>query len=414
MMAGPRRRTWIILLVVVAAVAGLAAWLLLAGGVTVPDVTGKTQAEAVQLLEGAGLEVGQVAQVADQVVPAGAVVSQDPAAGAEVDGGSAVSLTVSSGPGTAEVPDVTGMNVADAQEELTAAGFEPVTSFQYDAEAPKDEVMAQLPAGGDQAYPGSSVGLLVSRGLPERVDVPDVTGMSQQDATNALADAGLQAVPVEAYDDEAPEGTVADQDPAAGTTVTPLSEVLVTVSLGEGTATVTVPDVVGQVQDDAEDELAAAGLDATSAQAYSDVVDEGVVISQEPAAGEKVEEGGTVGLLVSLGPSPASGSTSSPSPSPSPSASEPPGGGITPPPDIAVDIVTVPDLVGMQGEQAQAELTELGLRPVPLEAPSETVAAGTVAAQLPRAGTRLPQTFPVLLLVSLGPPPQVNPLPADE
>ncbi len=73
----------------------------------------------------------------------------------------------------------------------------------------------------------------------------------------------------------------------------------------------------------------------------------------------------------------------------------------------------MPDVVGMTSDEAQAAITDLGLRPVPLQAPSETQAKGTVFAQLPAAGMRLPQTFPVLLLVSLGPPAQVNPLPAS-
>jgi beta-lactam-binding protein with PASTA domain len=77
-----------------------------------------------------------------------------------------------------------------------------------------------------------------------------------------------------------------------------------------------------------------------------------------------------------------------------------------------VGLVKVPDVVGMTSEKAQAAITDRGLRPVSLQAPSETQAEGTVFAQFPAAGTRLPQTFPVLMLVSLGPPAQVNPLPA--
>ena len=58
------------------------------------------------------------------------------------------------------------------------------------------------------------------------VSVPDVTGMTQDEATAALADAGLVAVPVEAYVADVPEGEVAEQEPAAGDRVSPLSEVL--------------------------------------------------------------------------------------------------------------------------------------------------------------------------------------------
>ena len=60
------------------------------------------------------------------------------------------------------------------------------------------------------------------------------------------------------------------------------------------------------------------------------------------------------------------------------------------------------------------ELEELGLRPVPLDAPNATAAAGTVYAQLPAAGTEVPKTYPVLLLVSTGAGLQVSPSPAGE
>jgi beta-lactam-binding protein with PASTA domain len=74
---------------------------------------------------------------------------------------------------------------------------------------------------------------------------------------------------------------------------------------------------------------------------------------------------------------------------------------------------TVPDLVGADAEQAEEDLIALGLRPVLLEAPSEAAPEGTVYAQLPKPGTQIPKTYPVLLLVS-GPGLQVNPLPAGQ
>ena len=82
--------------------------------------------------------------------------------------------------------------------------------------------MAQLPAPGEQAYAGSDVGLLVSKGMPQSTQVPKVTGLSEQAATRALAEAGLQAVPTEAYNDTVSAGVVAAQDPAAGQAMAPL------------------------------------------------------------------------------------------------------------------------------------------------------------------------------------------------
>ena len=286
-----------------------------------PDVTGKTQAEAAQALEDAGLSVGEVNEASDPDAEPGTVVRQDPAAGEEVDEGSQVGLTLSSGPATATVPDVTGMTEAEATGTLQDAGFASASASQYDLTAPVGEVLAQLPQAGQDAAPGSPVGLLVSKGRPEvTVAVPDVTGMTADEATTTLADAALTAVPVEAYVADVPAGDVADQEPAPGALVAPLSEVLVTVSLGEGTTGVKVPDVVGLREAAAADEMEAAGLVVTTARAYSDEVAAGRVIAQAPKAGAKVDDGADAGLLVSLGALPSP----SPTPSPSPPATAEP------------------------------------------------------------------------------------------
>ena len=311
------RRGWVILVVAIVVVAAILSVVLLVNrGVTVPDVTGKTQAQAETALVAAGLELGDVTEVADQNVLAGSVVKQDPAAGARADRGSTVALALSSGPGTAVVPSVTGMDVTAAQDAVRAAGFTPQTAYEYDVKAPASQVMAQLPAPGEQAYAGSDVGLLVSKGMPQSTQVPKVTGLSEQAATRALAAAGLQAVPTEAYNDTVSAGVVAAQDPAAGQAMAPLSDVLIEVSLGKGPTSVTVPSVVGLTRSAAGDELKALGLSATIAEAYSSSVKAGVVMGQEPAAGAKVEPAASVGMLVSLGPTPTPTPTSTPTPTP--------------------------------------------------------------------------------------------------
>jgi serine/threonine-protein kinase len=418
-----RRNKLIVVLCVLAVAVGVVAAIVvsLGSGVTVPDVAGMTQPEATQALEDAGLSVGAVGQAADADAEPGTVVRQDPAAGEEADEGSAVGLTVSSGPTTAKVPDVTGMTEAEAKGALQDAGFASASASQYDLKAPAGEVLAQLPDAGQEAMPGSPVGLLVSKGRPEvTVAVPDVTGMTADEAATTLADAALTAVPVEAYAADIPAGDVADQDPAPGALVTPLSEVFVTVSLGKGTTSVTVPDVVGLREADAVDEMEAAGLMVTTARAYSDDVAAGRVIGQAPEAGASVDDGAAAGLLVSLGKPPSPSPTPTPSPtataepSPSPPATEPPSEEPDPPSGPAVPTTIVPDLVGTDASDAEAELVELGLRPVPLDAPDATAPAGTVYAQLPAAGTEVPKTYPVLLLVSTGAGLSASPLPTEE
>jgi eukaryotic-like serine/threonine-protein kinase len=402
---------WIIIAIVAAtAVAGVAIWLLAtSGGVTVPDLTGKSQAEATSILEAEGLVLGPVTKAPSANIAAGLTVDQDPVAGSEIDKGSAVSVALSSGPATAEVPDVTGKTEAAATEALKTAGFAAETTEQFDTKVPEGVVMAQLPSGGADAYVGSSVGMLVSNGLPDEVKVPDVTSMPENDAKDALAEAGLEAVSVEAANDQVPKGHVAGQDPPAGKEVPLLSEVLIAVSLGEGTATVVVPEVAGETKADAVDAVEAAGLKAEISEAYSSDTDKGLVLAQEPSAGVATDEGSTVALLVSLGPKPSP--SPSPTPSPSPSASNGGGGGeggINPPEDV--EQAEVPDVVGLTADDAETAVRGAGLRPVLLKSPSVQTDAGLVFLQLPRPGRHIPKTFPVLMLVSTGPPVQVNPL----
>jgi eukaryotic-like serine/threonine-protein kinase len=432
------RRGWIVIIVVLAVVAAALVAVLLVtsggAGVTVPDVTGMTQDEATAALQGAGLRAGGVEQVTDATL-AGTVVGQDPAGGATADEDSAVALTVSAGPGVVDVPNVMGLDVAAAQQALTEAGLTSETEEEYDLRAPAGQVMGQLPAPGEEAEPGSSVGLLVSKGVPDETTVPKVTGLSEQQATRELEQAGLKAVPVEAYSDTVAEGIVAGQDPAAGEVVAPLSEVLIEVSLGKGTVSVTVPDLVGMTKSAATGKLKDLGLTAKIAQAYSPKVKKDLVMGQEPPAGTEVEPESGVGLLVSLGPapsptptpSPSPSKTSTPKPTPTPTKTATPKPTATPspsptvwPPEIeppeepGVDWVKVPDLKGLTLQEAQDALEKLGLAWHIIEEPSTDYATGLVMDQLPEAGRRVPETYKVFLLVSTGPAAEVNPLPAEE
>jgi len=447
------RRGWIIIIVVLAVVAAALVAVLVvtsgSGGVAVPDVTGKTQAEATAALEAAGLVPGDVTEAADDTVPAGSVVSQEPAAGATADEGSAVALTVSAGPGMVDVPNVMGMDVAAAQQALDDAGLTYETAYEYDLRAPADQVMGQLPAPGEQAAPGSEVGLLVSKGVPTETTVPKVTGLSEQQAQRKLNEAGLKAVAVEAYSDTVAEGIVSGQDPAAGDIIAPLSEVLIEVSLGKGEATVAVPELVGLAKSAATDELESLGLSAKLAQAYSPSVKKDVVMGQEPSAGTEVAPASQVGLLISLGaaptasptpsPSPSATKTSTPKPSPTPTKTGTPKPTpkptktatpkptatpspsptvwppeIDPPTEPGVDLVKVPDFNGMTVQEAQDELEKLGLESHVIEGPSEDYAKGLVMDQLPAAGRKIPQTYAVFLLVSTGPAAEAVPLPAEQ
>ena len=205
---------------------------------------------------------------------------------------------------------------------------------------------------------------------PTIVSVPDVVSQAQADAEAAIIAAGLTVGTVTtANSDTVPAGSVISQDPVGGTSVAEGSPVDLIISLGP--VMVTVPDVVGQTQADAEAAILAANLTVgTITTANSASVLAGDVISQNPAGGTSVVQGSPVNIVISLGPV----------------------------------MVLVPDVVGQP--QADAEATILSailIVGTVTTANSATVLAGSVISQNPVAGASVAEGSAVDLVVSLGP-----------
>jgi len=96
--------------------------------------------------------------------PADTVVDMAPEAGQSVGKGSIVTLTISKGPTTATVPDVSSQDVGSATSTLVGSGFKPKIQYQDVSDPSLDQtVLDQSPSGGDQAKPGSAVTLTVGR-----------------------------------------------------------------------------------------------------------------------------------------------------------------------------------------------------------------------------------------------------------
>ena len=202
---------------------------------TVPNVVGEEEAAAKWTIIQAGLTVGTVTQQNDSTVPAGDVISQDPAAGESRPEGTAVALLVSLGPVMVTVPDVVGETQTDAESAVTGVGLTVGTVTQeYSDTVPEGEVISQDPTAGTSVPEGSSVALVVSKGeAPVYVDVPDVVDKTQTDAESDITAAGLVVGTVtEEYSDAAPEGQVISQNPVAGTSVLEGSAVDLVVSKG--------------------------------------------------------------------------------------------------------------------------------------------------------------------------------------
>jgi hypothetical protein len=169
---------WVLLVVIAALIALAAVWALTrdgGGDVKVPDVTGMTQKKAEATLADAGLTRGKATRV-QSTEPEGTVVSQSPAAGKEVEEGSAVDIEVAGAPEPTAtpvpVPDVVGGTEASAQSALTTAGFKVVVTQAASDSAPAGSVISQAPQAGVIASQGSTVSIVVSTGTPTPTATP--------------------------------------------------------------------------------------------------------------------------------------------------------------------------------------------------------------------------------------------------
>jgi eukaryotic-like serine/threonine-protein kinase len=183
--------------------------------VTVPDVRGATLDEARRILAGADLPLERGSVLPHPQTPEGSILAQSPLPGQETVAGTPVRVTISAGAARRTIPNLDGMPAEGAGRALEAAGF-TVRFEEVEHERPTGTVLAVQPAPGSQVQLPASVVLRVSSG-PPRVEVPDVTGMDQNEARRVLEQAALTVGNVEfnRFSWE-PEGTVLAQLPDAG------------------------------------------------------------------------------------------------------------------------------------------------------------------------------------------------------
>ncbi len=186
------------------------------GSVEVPNVVGQTSAQATAKLQGLGLHTA-TQSATSATVKGGNVISTSPAAGGQASVGSAVTLTVSSGPQQAGVPEVVGSPLADAKSALKAAGLKAGTIVQQTtASQPAGTVISQSPTSDASLPLGGVVNLTVAQ-APKEVEVPEVVGENATQAAAALGQAGFNAKSVSRTVEEPSQvGVVVEQSPAGG------------------------------------------------------------------------------------------------------------------------------------------------------------------------------------------------------
>jgi serine/threonine-protein kinase len=199
-----------------------------------------------------------------------------------------------------------------------------------------------------------------------QVAVPGVVGQPEAQARATLEAEGFEVTTVSEASEE-PEGNVISQDPEGGSQADEGSQVQITVSGGPDA--VAVPDVTNQTQDEATSALEAAGFIVVAEEVASNDVEEGRVVSQNPAGGSEAAPQSQVTIQVAAGP----------------------------------ETVAVPDVTGQDEASATNALVGAGFRPQRSSEASNDVEAGRVIRTEPAAGTQVAPESNVTIVVSSGP-----------
>jgi beta-lactam-binding protein with PASTA domain len=300
---------WLLLLLLLV-LAGLAAAWYFANreetidATTVPDVVGLERPEAERRIDDRELE-SEVKSVVSERRP-GLVVAQRPTAGTEYGEGGIVVISVARSPSQVEVPDVVGLRTAVALRRLQSAGLR-ARAQAVQSRKPKGLVLRQVPRAGTEVPNGSAAVIVVSAG-PQFADVPDVVGLSTDAATAQLTRAGFRTQVQQVAASE-PEGIVLAQNPGGGARAQRGRIVRINVSRGQGQTTTTVvtttpagstvPNVIGQDETSAVSTIDGVGFRARVVnRATSDPSQDGIVLQQSPAAGNRAAPGSTVTITV--------------------------------------------------------------------------------------------------------------------
>ncbi|MEU9676492.1 Stk1 family PASTA domain-containing Ser/Thr kinase [Streptomyces parvus] len=289
---GPHRRLVIALAAVLLTLGiGTGVWYINSGQFTqVPSLLGQTQQTAEKRLADAGLGLKGVDRVFSDTVERGEVVSSKPDSGDRIRGNGSVTLVVSRGPEIVRVPDVVGASLADARRSLKKVGLVPgMVTREFSEDVERGEVIRTDPRAGTDRNPDTAVALVVSKGAP--IDVPDVTGLSAEEATAELEAEGLKAevLPGRVHSPEA-AGDVAEQSPGEGTEAAEGDTIQLTVS--KGPRMLDVPDVTGRDVDEARSTLEEAGFEVKVDRPFLSFND--TIASQSVDGGEQAPEGSTI------------------------------------------------------------------------------------------------------------------------
>ncbi|MGK9459985.1 Stk1 family PASTA domain-containing Ser/Thr kinase [Streptomyces sp. G6] len=261
--------------------------------VAVPAFVGQTKADAQQQATNADLELTFKQQPCEDQ-PKGNVCSQNPEQGTSVQKQSTVNLVVSTGAPKIEIPDVEGLTFSEAEAALKEKGFEVEKQAEESTQTP-DTVLSQDPEGGTSREKGSTVTLTVAKEKAQ-VTVPDLTGMTPEDARKRLEEQGLILGTQEQVESTAQaEGTIFEQSIGGGKDVDRGSTINVKIAKAPANEKIAMPKVTQMTVAQAKQVLAQNGLQLEGIQGGGD--DNALVVASNPVEGQEVKKGDKVTLF---------------------------------------------------------------------------------------------------------------------
>ena len=157
----------------------------------IPYVLDIEAERAIYVVEESGFVLGQLLEVNDNNIPRGFVISQNPVAGTKMSPNSSVDLVVSKGPSLIEISDLSRKSPEDAIQILETLGFKYEIVEEYSEDIEIGLVSGTLPEAGEIVTPDQLIQVVVSLGI--RIEMPEVDGLSYEDAINILEELNLVA-----------------------------------------------------------------------------------------------------------------------------------------------------------------------------------------------------------------------------
>lgn len=218
--------------------------------VTLPDFSGLTVEEAKKLAEESKLTINVVEEKYDAEVEEGKIISQDPSyqPNFAVKEGKTINVVVSKGEKIVKLTKLVGKTKDEARNELKALELEAKIEEEYNDEVEAGIVIEQSIEEGEEVAAGSEVTIKVSLGI-EQVEVPNLSGLSEEEAKAKITEAKLKWKATNRITDSSKENGVVEQSISANSVVDKNTEITITINeyqaMKHGTININVASLIG-------------------------------------------------------------------------------------------------------------------------------------------------------------------------